>query len=86
MIEPFRPLEPHEWPPVPLGVEVIETVETPDGLRQVVLECPFCGREHVHGQGFGVVLAHCHGGLGTAYYLAPRSRLSPDEYRLWCRK
>lgn len=53
--------------------EVPEVPARPRGA-QLVLDCPFCGREHRHGLGggYGGRQSHCHGG-GRAYRLVKPS-------------
>lgn len=52
---------------------VAEWILLDDGTgrtRALLLSCPFCHRQHVHGEGGGLRYAHCSG--GTSYRLPDR--------------
>lgn len=73
-------LRPEEYPDVPVGIPVVETVELPDGRAQLVERCPFCGGSHIHAIDPGVVLSHCTGRRQGSYYLASYRRMDWGEY------
>lgn len=55
-----------------------KAIRAKDGNWDLVIQCPFCGKEHRHGGGnadkpslFGHRMAHCVAGAGRGYLLIP---------------
>lgn len=49
-----------------------------------LIECPHCGKAHVHGPGEGHRLGHCLGNLDTpGYILVEPVEPMPDGSRCW---
>lgn len=47
-----------------------------------LVQCPFCGKEHVHGRGKGHRVAHCDGTESRSYWLAAPAGDHPlSEYQ-----
>lgn len=60
-------------------IDVVQavSVRTRRNVRTVTIDCPSCGRRHVHGWPLadphpGMRTAHCSPGVGAVFILAPQ--------------